>query len=48
MALGKAIGEFSLKSTSFTYTATGTGGTVQGNFEGSVKGRALRGQSWVR
>ena len=40
MALGKQIGEFSLKSTSLTY---GTDGTAQANFEGSVKGEGLTG-----
>ena len=40
MAVGKQIGEFSLKSTSLTYSATGTG---QANFEGSVKGEGLTG-----
>ena len=40
MAVGKQIGEFSFKSTSFTYSAAGT---VQGNFEGSVKGEGLTG-----
>jgi hypothetical protein len=43
MAVGKQIGEFSLKSTSLTYAATETGGTVQGNFEGSAKGEGLTG-----
>ena len=39
MALGKAIGEFSLKATSFTVTP-GSGGaiSIQGNFEGPVSG----------
>lgn len=35
MALGKQIGEFSLKSTSLTFATNGSG---QANFEGSVKG----------
>jgi hypothetical protein len=43
MALGKPLGEFSLKSTSLTYTATGSGGSVQGNFEGTAKGEGLSG-----
>ena len=43
MAVGKAIGEYSLKATTFTYTAMENGGTVQGNFEGSVKGEGLTG-----
>jgi hypothetical protein len=39
MALGKVIGEFSLKATSFTVTP-GSGGamTIQGNFEGPTSG----------
>ena len=39
MALGKQIGQFSLKPTSYTITP-GPGGTptIQGNFEGSVSG----------
>ena len=39
MALGKAIGEFSLKATSFTVTPS-PGGTfsIQGNYEGPVSG----------
>ncbi len=40
MAPGKQLGEFSLKSTSFTY---GTDGAGQVNFEGSVKGEGLTG-----
>lgn len=40
MAVGKQLGEFSLKATSFTYSAAGT---VQGNFEGSAKGEGLTG-----
>ena len=43
MAIGKSIAEFSLKSTSITYAATATGGTVQGNFEGTAKGEGLTG-----
>lgn len=39
MALGKVIGEFSLKATSYT-VSPGSGGTIsiQGNFEGPVSG----------
>lgn len=40
MAVGKQVGEFSLKSTSFTFATVGTG---QINFEGSVKGEGLTG-----
>ena len=40
MAVGKQIGEFSLKSTSITYSAAGS---VQGNFEGTAKGEGLSG-----
>jgi hypothetical protein len=43
MSVGKPLGEFSLKSTSLTYAATDTGGTVQGNFEGTAKGEGLSG-----
>jgi hypothetical protein len=43
MAVGKQIGEFSMKATSVTYAATETGGTVQSNWEGSVKGEGLTG-----
>lgn len=43
MAVGKQLGEFSLKSTSLTYTATESGGAVHGNFEGSAKGEGLAG-----
>jgi hypothetical protein len=43
MALGKTLGEFSLKATSFTYTPTESGGRVQGNFEGTAKGEGLAG-----
>ena len=43
MAIGKNLGEFALKSTSLTYSATETGGTVQGNFEGTAKGEGLSG-----
>ena len=39
MALGKAIGEFSFKSTSFTYTpGPGSAVTTQINYQGSVTG----------
>jgi len=41
MAVGKQLGEFALKATSLTYTATETGGSIQGNFEGSAKGAGL-------
>ena len=41
MALGKAIGEFSLKAASFTVTpGPGSAFTIQGNFEGPVSGEA--------
>ena len=43
MAVGKQVGEFSLKSTSLTYTATESGGSVQINYEGSAKGEGLTG-----
>jgi len=43
MAVGKQIGEFSLKSTSITYTATESGGNVKVNYEGSGKGEGLTG-----
>lgn len=40
MALGKQIGTFSLKSTSLTYGADGTGHI---NYEGTVEGEGLTG-----
>ncbi len=40
MAVGKQIGTFSLKSTSLTYGADGTG---QVNYEGTVEGEGLTG-----
>jgi hypothetical protein len=40
MPVGKSIGEYSLKSTSLTYSAAGS---VQGNFEGTAKGEGLTG-----
>jgi hypothetical protein len=43
MAVGKQLGEFALKATSLTYTATETGGSIQGNFEGTAKGEGLTG-----
>ena len=41
IAIGNQIGQFSLKSTSLTYQAEGTG---QANFEGSVEGTGLTGE----
>ena len=40
MALGKELGQFSLKSTSLTYAIDGTG---QANFEGSVESAGMTG-----
>ena len=41
MALGKAIGEFSLKATSFIVTpGPGKSMSIQGNFEGPTSGEA--------
>jgi hypothetical protein len=41
--MAKQLAEFSFKSTSATFTAVGTGGTVVINMEGSAKGEGLTG-----